>query len=118
MLAAIFQQPSYWSIYYASLLFQLSMLVGVIYLTVTKSAFEAAEVVIVTCLLLFNTSFTTSYLAKTKYIRRRIVLVLKTIVDLGSTCYSLWFWYVGLDGLSHASCAVHGSSWLRVYMEV
>ena len=118
MLAAIFQQSSYWSIYYASLFFQLSMLVGVIYLTDTNSAkFEAGEVVVITCLLLFNTSFTARLFAKTKYIRRRIVLTSKTIVDLASTCYSLWFWYVGLERFPRAECAVYGSRWLRGYMK-
>jgi hypothetical protein len=52
-LATLFEQPSYRGIVFATIWFQLSMLVGVVYLTVTDDALEVVDVMVINIFMMF-----------------------------------------------------------------
>jgi len=149
-LATVLQQKSYSGIAFAAVLFQLSMLVGVVYVTATDDALEAAEAAIITIFTLCSSADTSPQLlvgdrppeqhhrcdllklkllgghGPPKWEQEWVVPFVKSLVDLGTFVYSVWFWFAGLDVLTHTPCTGYAFffarvslyGWLRVLMKI
>jgi hypothetical protein len=147
-LATILEQRSYRGIVFATMSFQLSMLVGVVYITVTDGALEAAEAAIITILTMLSAAGTSQKLfggdrppalrgrrglvvllgghSSPQWSQAWVVPFVKSLIDLGTGAYSVWFWFAGLDVLKHTPCTGYAFffarvslyGWLRVLMQI
>jgi len=147
-LATILEQPSYRGIVFATVSFQVSMLVGVVYITMTDDALEAAEAAIIAVFTMCSSANTSPKLldgdrppalhrsrdllrllgdsGPPRWSQAWVVPFVKSFVDLGTYGYSVWFWFAGLDVLAHTPCTgytfffarVSLYGWLRVLMKI
>ncbi|KAA8900928.1 hypothetical protein FN846DRAFT_957706 [Sphaerosporella brunnea] len=119
LIAHYFEQPSFNNIRFSSFAFQLSMFVGVVYVTVSDPELEAAEAAIVVMFMLCST--TVIYKRRPQRLswdKEWIVLFLEIFISIGISGYSVWFWFAGLDALKHSPdpCAGYAFLFAKVSM--
>jgi hypothetical protein len=104
-------------------LFQFAMLLGLIYTTIHKKDLYAVEALVMVLFTLFSPSGAIAFVGALSkaprhlHTQERIIAtipIIRTTTWTGVVYYQVWFWYIGLNKLTHTPCTTNSFFFARV----